>query len=186
MRLRRHSVRSITRTGLTLIELIAAITLLSVLMTALLGLVPRFVDRAHSSSIETTLDHAWQRLCLEQVAIDYGNAHTVTVDRETLKLEGQLGRDPKTGQMNDRPDVVVYRWRPVGERFAVIREQGDNKRLICCGNVSLQMELKEDEPLLIPARESVIPTEFPTPNTFRLWLRITGDDESASTIFVTR
>ncbi len=180
------------RRGLTLIELIAALVLLGVLLTALTGLIPKFSARAiDRDGWSEAMNRNWSRVALERLADDLVNARSANVGPDMLQLTGTLARDASTGWMTDRDDTCTYRIIPWEGQNLLIREQAESKELLGYGHVSLTVEPPGDqtagEPLMrLPAQEQTPKTmTMDLPPQLRVSIQ-TEEGETLASVLVVR
>jgi prepilin-type N-terminal cleavage/methylation domain-containing protein len=133
------------RQGLTLIELVAALVLLSVLMVALTGIIPRFANRHDDATAthQTALERTARRL-LDRLAQDFAAAQTASIENTTLSLRGivsptAVGRDSNTNQ------IVRYAVEHRANRQCLIRSQHGQAELLCCGEFRLDIRSFADD-----------------------------------------
>lgn len=132
------------RAGFTLVELIGAMVLLAILMTALAGLLPRFAGRAaNRTAALATRDRAWSRQALRRLAEDLVHAQTAELRGNELRLTGRLRREQGHGEFVDQFDETIYRWRTLGKLTALEVEQAGQRQLLCCGQHVIQLAMIE-------------------------------------------
>jgi len=135
------------RFGLTLIELMATLVLLSVLLAVLSGLVPAFAKKTvqHQASNESLSREAFQAVA-ERVAADLINAESASVEGGCLTMTGWFGRNEKTGRATDRIHHCQY-CIAGGEEdsMLLIRHRGDKRELLLYGSFDLVIETIEPQ-----------------------------------------
>ncbi len=146
--------------GLTLIELVAALVLLSVLLTALTGLLPRFAARAADRQAALQLhDLHWTRVAIERLADDLMNAEVAEIDGRQLKLTGRLERDPVSRLMTDTEGACSYRMISQPGRTLLVREQNGVRTLLGAGRITLTIQsLQRDGKVSTPVILSGLPS----------------------------
>lgn len=150
-------LNSIGRRGLTLIELMASVLLLSILMAALSGIIPRFVRQGIQAEQRRQENDHWMFATLQRMVDDLGNAEKGFVSENHLHLIGRLHRDPATGQMTDQDASVSYWLQTWGQRTLILVRSGDQTSLLGCGDVQLILEHLTDNEEVAGVRLAAAP-----------------------------
>tara|TARA_R110002072_G_scaffold301976_2_gene483193 strand:+ start:10534 stop:11196 length:663 start_codon:yes stop_codon:yes gene_type:complete len=110
------------RSGMTLIEVLAAAVLVSLLMAGLCGILTGLHRQRVALSTLATPE-AWRYRLQQQIEWDFKNARRLHVRSNQLTLVGYGSRDFRSGMPTQRPSEVAYFLVPVnGERWLVRRE----------------------------------------------------------------
>jgi prepilin-type N-terminal cleavage/methylation domain-containing protein len=140
-----HSRLRHRRQGFTLIELVAALVLLSVLMVALTGLIPRFTDRQDdaAATARAALQHT-ARILLDRLAGDLSAAESATLANTTLTVRGTVSpaaAPAASGMIDD----VRYAVEQRANRHCLFRTQHGQTDLLCCGEFRLDIRSFADD-----------------------------------------
>jgi prepilin-type N-terminal cleavage/methylation domain-containing protein len=111
-----------TRTAFTLVELLVAIVLGSILMGTLMGVLRRSFSEI---TVATRDDPSLTRnvLLLEQLRRDFSNARRLQIGIDRFELEGFIHRDPDTLIATQRPARVTYQIRRDRNQSLLVRSQ---------------------------------------------------------------
>ncbi len=129
------------RGGWTLVELLAAMALASVLLISVIGVVGRLA-RTRGYLLEHHAPSSWKMRVRELVRRDMIHARQLEIAEGELRLFGFGGHDYYTGRMVHDRGVVVYRVIAIDGRFWLVRQirrpeerLGDDVRtdLVCRG-----------------------------------------------------
>lgn len=118
-------MRAAPRSGLTLIELIVALVLASLLTAALLNILGSVV-RETSQLRGEQIDLVAAGVLADRLRGDLINARGMAFDNQSLLLSGFVG----DGQL---PGSVRYRGRRVGDKAVLVREVGERVELCWVG-----------------------------------------------------
>ncbi len=109
------------RTGFTLIEILLAVTLATILMAAVLAVLGGVArDQRRLSAVEKTTHPA---AAIELLRWDLTNAATITPTVDGIVLQGHGGIDPSSLEPNNRLARVTYRVRRERGESNLFREQ---------------------------------------------------------------
>lgn len=153
------------RTGLTLVELLVALTLSAMLMAVLLGMVSRH-SRMNKRLIEKTPSHPWRSLLRTQLQEDYSGCRHVIVGRDSLLIDGYSRSGPtrvRYSIVSDQETNWLYREQT---SLLGVRTNEVNRELVCRsvsgflaktelstdiapGTLRLQLDVNEQEPLKV-------------------------------------
>lgn len=176
------------RHGLTLVELLAATILASMLMVAVLGVL-QSLTRQQKMLLDLNQTEPWQARFWEQLEWDLTNSRTVQVTPEKIVLEGYAGRDAGTQTLTHRPTRIEYsvlqteatsllsRYevetgsRSLQEGVSEVLGVGIKQILLSASEPSLPAEGSEQEISVSPLQEGPIPdqvyvTLVPTDDSF--------------------
>lgn len=133
------------RPGFTLIELVASLVLLSVLMMALAGLIPRFTQRPddHAAQARAQLQHT-ARIVLDRLARDFSAAESATLQNTTLTLHVAVS-PAATATDSGMATGVRYAVEDRANRHCVVRTQHGQSELLCCGEFRLGIRSFADD-----------------------------------------
>ena len=159
--------RPSTRAGLTIIELLAAAALASMLMVAVLGLL-RILVVKQRILVDQTRMPPWQHLLVHQLRLDLSNARRFELAPDRLLLVGYGGKDFDTRRPTHRPAEVLYRLVSVGDRTWLLRQEthvdslsNANRRTeIACSGLSVITMDVPGESERKPQRSGVVPECF--------------------------
>lgn len=166
-----RTCRGRDRCGMTMIELMAASVLASLLMVAVLGiLLTMSAQRRALRTIATVAP--WREQLLAQLRWDFTNARTMSWSAGELRLYGLGGRDFATASVTQRPSEVIYSIRRMTGKNWLLRSEIDvdsrsnrNMRaeLVCFGVERFDFRLLD--------RDEEVPQRIiPVPRTFRMIL----------------
>jgi prepilin-type N-terminal cleavage/methylation domain-containing protein len=130
--------------GLTLIELIAALTIAAMLMTAVLGVVTT-LSRGQAAQ-KGQCEAVSLRLRLQSLmAPDFRSARQCRSTDQGLELTCGAGLDPETLELRHLDSTVTYKVVRLGAESCLVREQnsevlGGFSELVCRGVTSIQSE----------------------------------------------
>jgi len=126
-RLENSRTKSRTQAAFTLIELVVAIALGTLLLTTLMGVLRRsFAEiRVAASDDPSKLGRV---LLAEQLRRDLTNARRMTVGNNRFELEGFIHRDPVTLIATHRPAHVIYEVRQSEGQSLLVRIQSAGRR----------------------------------------------------------
>jgi len=133
------------RLAFTLIELVAALVLLSVLMVALTGLIPRFTQRPDDAAAQarSELQHT-ARMLVDRLARDLSAAESAVLDHRALALRIPQ-TTPPVGRDTGTSDVVRYAVEERAQRPCVVRVELGQTELLCCGAFRLEIQSLADD-----------------------------------------
>lgn len=121
----RHRQKSPTfkqRQGFTLVELLAAILLTTLLTTSLIGVIRAMNQQRKLTTGEHALE-GWKLQLRQRLHTDLSNARRMAVTEGQLTLLGYGSHDADTGVATHRPCEVVYRLESLGGRNWLIRQE---------------------------------------------------------------
>jgi len=159
--------RPSTRAGLTVIELLAAAALASMLMVAVLGLL-RILAAKQRILVDQTRMPPWQDLLVHQLRLDLSNARGFELAPDRLLLVGYGAKDFDTRRPTHRPAEVLYRLVSVADRTWLVREEthvdslsNANRRMeiACSGLTMITMDVPGESERK-PRRSGVVPECF--------------------------
>ena len=111
-----------TRRGFTLVELLAAILLTTLLTTALMGVIRAMNQQRKLTAGEHSLE-GWKLQLRQRLLSDFSNARRMSVTDGRLTLLGYASRDAEAGVATHRPCEVVYRLESLAGRNWLVREE---------------------------------------------------------------
>jgi prepilin-type N-terminal cleavage/methylation domain-containing protein len=161
-----HITRCPKPRGLTLIELLVATALASMLLVAVMSLLKTLAVK-RKVLVEQTAMAPWQQSLEEQLRWDLTHARRFEFAAESLWLMGYAARDFATGVITHRRSEVVYRLVRLGERTWLLREEtqpdmlsnGNRRReLVCCGLTTIAMEIPGEKD--VPTHSGSMPGQF--------------------------
>lgn len=165
------------RAALTLVELLAACVLASLLTAAIVGVL-QSMYRQHQIMVASDQVPAWQVRLEEQLRWDFAHARRIQHHADGLTLIGYGGRNQFNGRPTHRPTEVRYRTQTIGGQRWLVRmerhlDEVSNRlaagELVAAGIHDLytvRIERSEDRPLELPSRPK-IHTSAPMPGAFR-------------------
>lgn len=157
------------RSGLTLLELLAALVLASVMMAGVVGVLKSMNLKARQVA-ELDVKPDWHRRFVALITHDLRNARRINVDETSITLTGYMGRDFGSGQATHRPTQVRYfirqtdehAWLLRREEHIDIRSTENNETEVVCHDVrALTIERLEEGTLRLTQR-----LRQPTSQTF--------------------
>ncbi len=142
-----------TRSGMTLIELLAATVLAALVMIATLGVI-RSLATARKALDEAAVCQPWKRRLAEQLRADLLQSRLLKWDAQQLRLRGYAGRHPVTGVATQRPTEIVYAVRECGTRAFLVRVEtaldapslGNHRSELAAEGIShIRIQRREDD-----------------------------------------
>lgn len=158
------SLRQRTRRGLTALELLVALTLAAILLTAVSGLL-RILAARQKVLLEEARFVPWHRPLLERLRWDFDNARQFDLAPDRLHLVGYGGRDPATHLPTHRPTEVLYSLVRAADRTWLVREEtardatsnsNRQRELVCSGVTAIALELPGEQTKQ-PRRSGLVP-----------------------------
>lgn len=128
---------SVRRAGFTVIEMLAAASLATMMVVLSLGVISSLSVRQRA--LATSDPHAWRSILIDQVRWEAMNAETLLELENGARLTGLVGTDWTTGQPTHRPASISYFVERRGDRNCLIRR-----------------ETHLDEPAMQNAREDLV------------------------------
>jgi len=112
-----------TAFAFTLIELVVALVLGSLLLTLLMAVMRRSFTQLRVASDDTSLVKS--TLLIDQLRRDFTNARRLRVGVNAFELTGFIHRDPETMIATQLPARAVYEVQPWGDSTMLVRVQSD-------------------------------------------------------------
>lgn len=163
--------------GLTILELLVALTLSAMLLTALVGVMSA-LQRQQTIVVEKHPYRPWRRAAMNQLHWDFQNAKWVAQTDDGLHLVGYGGRDFQSGHVNHRPAQIDYlivgnddrRWLCRRERHTDEFSNKTERTEFVLADVSqIRMERLDEEIEDVVADPLPIGGDFfPVPSSFRI------------------
>lgn len=153
--------------GMTMIELLAATVLASMLMVSVIGILLTISAQARALRTAATAI-PWREQLRAQLRWDLSNTKTMTWNAGELRLHGLAGRDFATATVTQLPSEVVYSIRRLAGQNWLLRSEQDvdsrsnrNRRteLVCFGVERFDFRLLDRDESL-PQRPSPVPRAF--------------------------
>lgn len=119
---RKRATTSRLRWGFTLVELLAAILLTTLLTTSLMGVIRAMNQQRKLTTSEHALE-GWKLQLRLRLLSDLSNARRMGVTDGRLTLLGYGSRDAEAGVATFRPCEVVYRLESLAGRNWLVREE---------------------------------------------------------------
>ena len=178
-------MRQINRCAMTMIEVLCATALASLLMVAVLGVVGGLA-RHEKTLAQEQVRPEWNRRLEARLAGDLAKAHEVVGLKDGLRITGPLAHEAGTGVSAWRDAVVEYRLRKTRLGWLLLRSERDPQSLggsagvevICAGPSRLVLTEPGDEVDLNQSSQPAV-VRLPrgrTPSQLRLrLLTATGD-----------
>ena len=150
---RQTSTTSRTQRGFTLVELLAAILLTTLLTTSLMGVIRAMNQQRKLTMGEHPLE-GWKLQLRQRLLSDLSNTRRLGVTDGRLTLLGYASRDAEAGVATHRPCEVVYRLESLAGRTWLIREESPlgtqsptraNSELAAYGITSIRVTRMEDD-----------------------------------------
>ena len=168
--------------GMTVVELLTATLLATMLMTAVLGVL-RNLALQQKVLFERQPVRTWRLPLIRQIRWDMINARQVVYQPGMLTLNGFAGRSFDNGRATGRPTRVIYYIAQNGSLGFLVRQEihvdslnEDNSRLeLMLGNVH-SMEMNRIDP---GGRRQPL-SNRPAPAPARLQIRLSGPDGRTS------
>lgn len=110
------------RRAMTLVEVLAATVLASLLMVAVLGVLTS-VTRGQKALLNSDVPDAWQRRLTAQLEWDLENSRSMRNIPGGILLDGFAARDPRTGTPIHCLSAVAYLIRGDGKATHLIRQE---------------------------------------------------------------
>lgn len=143
MRTDLHAHNIHTWHGFTLIELVAALVLLSVLMVALTGLIPRFTHRPDDATVQARTERQrTARILLDRIAADFSAAESALLENTTLRVAVSPAA---AATVPGTTDEVRYAVEDRANRHCFVRTQHGQAELLCCGDFRLDIQSFADD-----------------------------------------
>jgi len=144
----RHSVNA-PRLAFSAVELLTAMTLATILMGSVLGLLGILAEKQRVL-VERT-DHApWQDVLVEQLRSDLADARRFEVRGNRLRLLGYGAKEPGTHRPTHQPAEVVYETVSIDDQTWLVRTETDlgsrsqrnsRRELVCRGVTEMTVTL---------------------------------------------
>jgi hypothetical protein len=153
--------------GLTILELLVALTLASLLLGSVSGLLKILAAR-RNVLVEEARFVPWHRPLLERIQGDFANARQFELAPDRLRLVGYGGKDAAARWPTHRPTDVVYRLVNAANRTWLLREEtllddqtnrNRQTELVCSGLTAIAMDLP-GEKTRMPRRSGFVPDRF--------------------------
>ena len=109
--------------GFTLLELLAALVLASLLTTALLQLVRNVHRKGREVTALASQDEHWTSQTFNLLQQDLRNSRRMVISENQILLTGFAGTNPKSGTPNHTSAEVIYRIVSSGDRRCLQREE---------------------------------------------------------------
>jgi len=127
---------------MTLIELVLATTLATMLMVAVLGVL-NSLSRQRNVLFSRREPDTWRRLLADELRRDVLNSRRLAVGPTELRLVGYAGRENSSRRATHRPTEISYQVFSVGEESWLVRREthldelsNDNRQAeLVCGDV---------------------------------------------------
>ena len=173
--------------GLTLVELLAALALTSLLMAGLTGVLRCL--QTHRATLESERRfEPWQEQFLDTLCWDLENSRRMLVKGAECRLEGFAGRDFLSHVATHELARIVYHPVKIGRHDWLVRREvhpadrtnrNARSELVCCGAVRLEVTNGLEEPAPLPSSsidarntdESPPASSAPIPRRARIVLR---------------
>lgn len=139
--------------GFTLVELLAAILLTTLLTTSLMGVIRAMNQQRKLTTGEHALE-GWKLQLRQRLLSDFSNARRMGVTEGRLTLLGYCSRNAEAGVATHRPCEIVYRLESLAGRNWLIREENQlgnqslnraNAELAVYGITRIQVTRLEDD-----------------------------------------
>jgi Tfp pilus assembly protein PilV len=162
--------------GMTMIEVLAATVLASLMLSAVVGVLTG-LSRQQKTALRNSDSQVWSRQLASLFDWDYKNSRFTTSTSQAVRVEGFAARDFVTGRPTGRPSIIEYSVKNTGVANALVRREthpdeplGDNSReeilltsvdRIVIGNATLKavagvvMPSIASEPTAIPDRFNI-------------------------------
>lgn len=159
------------RTGFTLIELIAASVLASMMMVVLMAVVWSASRDLTRIQADQTSDFP-TTVMIDRIRADLRNARGMIATSQSLILHGFVARSPLNGQSDGTEGRVTYQIVTSGGRSKLVRAEGDQQKVVWVGASqwtveSLETSDPEDSLLALPEAGGLPGI----PSAFRITLR---------------
>lgn len=138
-----------TRPALTIVELLVATALASMLIVAVLGILAILAEKRRVL-IDESAFVPWHQRLEGQLRFDLGNARRFELAPDRLRLVGYGGRNFETGRPTHRRTEVVYRLATAADKVWLVRDESQldsisnaNRRteIVCSGIGAIAMEV---------------------------------------------
>ena len=140
------------QSGFTIVELLTAVVLASLLLVAVMGLIHTLTAKQRQLTAQQDRP-AWHALAAERLRFDLANARNFEWSPRYLRLIGYAGRDFDSFRTTHRPTEVVYRVTEIGGRAWLLREERQldvlsnaNRRseIVCAGLDAIGIDIPGD------------------------------------------
>lgn len=134
---------------MTVVELLVATALASMLIVALLGILGILAEK-RKLLIDESAFVPWHVRLERQLRFDLGNARRFELSPDRLRLLGYAGRNFETGRPTHRRTEVVYRLAPAAGKVWLVRDESQldslsnaNRRteIVCSGIGAMAMDV---------------------------------------------
>jgi prepilin-type N-terminal cleavage/methylation domain-containing protein len=141
-----------SRNGLTLLELLTALVLASLMMSGVVGVLRQMKQKSKQID-QLDLQPAWESRLVSLITHDLQNSRRISVNETSITLTGYMGRDFNTGQATHRPTQVRYFARQTEENAWLLREEqhidvrsteNTQTEVVCYDTRSLTIERLEE------------------------------------------
>lgn len=110
------------RNGFSIVELLVALTLSSLIVGVILGLT-NSLAKTKSRLQEAMPVNSWQQILQAQLQRDFLHSRSVNIKKDILQFEGYAAVDPNTGKLVHRPTSIVYFFYPGDQHNFLIRKE---------------------------------------------------------------
>ena len=161
-----YLARRKNRRALTLVELLVATALATMLLTTAMGLLKTLAAK-RKVLVDGSGLAAWQQPLEDQLRWDLANARRFQLSPKRLRLIGYGARDFDTQVATHRQSEILYEVVPAGHNTWLVRNEiqpelntNRNRRreIVCCGVSELKMETSGQSGE--PQRAGPIPEQF--------------------------
>jgi hypothetical protein len=123
-------LQTTARSGVTLVELLLALTLSALLLVALRGVVTTARAQSEIAAEQAREAEAWKRRIRQRLKFDIRNSRQVRIRPGRIVFEGYAGRDPVSGHADHHACRVTWSlFDPAGRGFLVRRSEPTSSRL---------------------------------------------------------
>lgn len=143
---------SSSRTAFSAVELLMALTLATILMGSVLGLLGVLAEKRRVL-VERTDHVPWHDVLVEQLRHDLADARRFEVRDDRLRLLGYGAKDPATHRATHQPSEVLYETVSIGDHTWLVRTETDlgsrsqrnsRRELVCRGVTAMTVELPNE------------------------------------------
>lgn len=152
MKNRLPSSRTANPRGFSAVELLMALTLATILMGAVLGLLGVLAEKRRVL-VERTDHVAWHDALVEQLRQDLADARRFEVGADRLRLLGYGAKDPATHRALHQPSEVLYETVSIDDHTWLVRtetaldsrsQRNSRRELVCRGVTEMTIELPKE------------------------------------------
>ncbi len=181
-------IRPNRRAGFTILEMLAAIVLASMLMAAVLGVLRTATLQTRELSAKYPVHH-WKRAFSAQLDRDLASARRIAASPEHLRLIGYGGSDFVRGEATLRPTEIIYEIVAGKDRTWLVRreihldaleERNSRSELVATNISALHVERLRQRRAGVYVPEEISAKLSAIPSRVRVALR---DDQSDEPVF---